>query len=154
MENRPDQILSEGAFSVTSADQPPPVSVVITGMPEQPSKPLFKDSARLLSISAFLFSLITGIFAMYQTHQNWQDTTTDSVNKLIDQYYIGQEKLSKLDPINDVAQANFLKALLRGVGTRAVSQAIQVQAKIDDGTWLALAQINDNENNLTTAEQA
>ena len=137
----------------TGATTPQPISVAVTSMPDS-SKSLFKDPTRLMSLAAFLFSVITGVFATYQTWRSSRESTIDSVGKLIEQYYAGQEKLAKLDTTTQIGYANLLRSQLRGAASRTVPQALRVQDDIDDGTWLALAQINDAENNFDIAEMA
>jgi hypothetical protein len=130
------------------------VSVVVTKMPEAPTKPLLHDSTRLLSLAAFVFSVATGVFATYQTWKSSRESTIENVSKLIDQYYTGQEKLATLDVSTQLAYVNLLRSKLRGTASRTVVEATSVRDSIDDGTWLALAQINDNENNLDAAEMS
>jgi hypothetical protein len=140
------------AERIQEPSQPPPLSVVVTQLPAAPSKPLFRDATRLLSLAAFLFSVITGGFAVYQTWTTSRDTTIDNVNKIIEQYYAGQEKIAKLDPQAQLSYVNLVKSQNRSMAARAVALAKRVQNAIDDGTWLALAQINDAENFLAEAE--
>jgi hypothetical protein len=118
-----------------------PITVVVSQMPEKAATPLFKDSTRLLSLAAFIFSVATGLFTTYQTLQASKKQTIEDVMKLIDQYYEGAEKLSHVNPSQTDAM-NLLQAELRGKALRAITEASSVKKELDDGTWLALAQIN------------
>jgi hypothetical protein len=131
-----------------------PISVVVTSLPERPPKALFKDSTRLLSVAAFIFSLATGLYAAYQTWRTDRLTTLETVSKLIDQYYLGQEKLATLNPATQLAYINLLRSELKAVASRAAQNAAHIQRDIDEGTWLALAQINQNESNWKTSTAA
>lgn len=129
-------------------------SVAISEMPTAPSKPILRDSARLLSLAAFLFSIITGVFAIYQSWRNDQLATVERVSKLMDDYYAKQETLAKLNTATQMGFANLLQSQLRGIAAKTVPQALRVRGELDDGTWQALAQINDAERNFRAAEQA
>jgi len=134
-------------------DQPAGLNVVVLKMPEKPAKRLFRDPNRLLSLAAFVFSVATGVFATYNTWRGSRDAAIESVSKLTDQYYEGQSKLAQLNP-SQQAYINLLRTTLRSTALRAINQASVVKTSIDEGTWLALAQINDNENNLAASETA
>lgn len=140
--------------TVTHPSQSPVVAVVVTKLPEVPSKPLLKDSTRLLALAAFLFSVTTGLYATYQTWISNREARVDAINKLIDQYYAGQETLATLNPQTQNPYINLLQSQLRSMAARTIPHALQVQGDINDGTWLALAQINDNEGHFATAEIA
>lgn len=131
-----------------------PVQVVVTSMPERPEKSIFKDSARLLALAAFLFSASTGSYAAYQTWLNGRIASVDRVSKLMDDYYAKQVTLAGLKPSTQIGLINLLQSQSRGIAAKTVPLAITVQEQLDDGTWQALAQINDAERNLKAAEQA
>jgi hypothetical protein len=133
--------------------QPTPLNVVVTKMPEQPAKRLLQDPNRLLSLAAFVFSVSTGIFATYQTWKNSTEAVVENVSKLTDQYYEGQAKLAQLNA-SQTGYINLLRTTLRSTALRAIARASLVKKQIDEGTWLALAQINDNENNIDASQIA
>jgi hypothetical protein len=112
-----------------------------------------KDSNRLLALAAFVFSVTTGVYATYQTWKSSTQTTVDTVSKLADQYYDGQGKLSQLNS-TQAGYSNFLRTTLRSTALRASALATAANSYIDEGTWLALAQMNDNENNLRASQAA
>ena len=152
MDQAPEPALPHSDVPVSEPQQTPTISVIITKMTHSPSTSLFRDPTRLLSLSAFIFSVITGLYAMYQTYQNQKEATMESVNKLLDQYYAVADKITKIEV--DDGRGNLLKSQSRAIAIRAVRQASHVKAMIDDGTWTALAHINDAQNNLAEAEQA
>ena len=131
-----------------------PVSVIVTSLPEQPAKPLFKDTARLTSVAAFIFSVVTGLYATYFSWINYRQSTLETASKLIDQYYQGQEKLATLNPLTQAAYINLLRSELKAVASRAAQSAAQVQGEVDAGTWLGLAQINQYESNWKASTTA
>jgi hypothetical protein len=117
-------------------------------------EPLLKDTNRLLSLAAFVFSVATGLFAVYQTMYTRMEATVDTVNKLIDQYYDEQEKLTKMNEEDQIALMNLLRSRAQSTALRMFSLATSVKASIDDRTWQAVAQINDGEGNIKAAERA
>jgi len=118
------------------------ISVVITKMPEPPSKPLLKDSNRLLALAAFLLSLITGTYAAYSTWRTQRESTVETVGRLVEQYYKGTERLKAIDPNKDQAAFIFIQTEQKGTATRAYLEAKRVTSYIDVGLWSAVAQIN------------
>jgi hypothetical protein len=137
----------------TTPDQPAGLNVVVRSMPEKPAKPLFRDPNRLLSLAAFVFSIATGVFATYNTWRSSRETAIENVSKLTDQYYEGQSKLAQLNP-SQQGYINLLRTTLRSTALRAINEASLVKTGLDEGTWLALAQINDNENNFAASQIA
>lgn len=133
--------------------QPAGLNVIVSKMPDKPAKPLLRDPNRLLSLAAFVFSVSTGVFATYNTWRSSREATVDNVSKLTSQYYDGQSKLAQLNQ-SQQGYINLLRTTLRSTALRAIAQASLVKTDIDEGTWLALAQINDNENNLAASQIA
>ena len=130
------------------------LAVIVEEMPEARPRPLLKDTSRLIAVAAFIFSVTTGLFAAYQTYKNDRRVTIETVSRLIDQYYADQQKLIKLNPATESGFIALLQSQLRSTASRAAVLAQQVRSDVDEGIWLSLAQINDAENNLTTAEMA
>jgi hypothetical protein len=145
-------IVSEGSETETPKIEPIPVSVIT--LPEKLPKSLFQDSNRLLALAAFVFSVVTGTFALVHTWTDSREATVDSVGKLIDQYYAGAEKAATLNLQTQSDYRNLLMSKQRSTASRAAALATRVENLLDDGIWLALAQINDNERNFSAAEFA
>jgi hypothetical protein len=131
-----------------------PIPVIVTSLPEKSPKPLFRDSSRLLSVAAFIFSLVTGTFALVHTWTDSRESYVDGVGKLIDQYYAGAEKMATLNLQTQSDYRNLLAVKQRSIALRAVELATRVEKLLDDGIWTALAQINDSEHNYSAAEIA
>jgi hypothetical protein len=108
---------------------PRSISVAVTKMPETPSKPLLNDSTRLLSLAAFLLSLVTGGYATYSVWKTHQESTIGDVNKLIDQYFKGQEKLKTINTATDLPFYNLLRTELRSEAEQAVKKALSEEKK-------------------------
>jgi hypothetical protein len=126
-----------------------PLSVIVTQLPEPSSKPLF------VAVAAFIVSVVTATFTIYETQISSQETTLDTVGKLIDQYYVGQEKLENMDEDTQLARMNLLRSQVQSIAARTFSLAKRVEGIVDGGTWLAIAQINESEHdNLKIAETA
>lgn len=123
--------------------------VAVTAMAEAPAKPLRKDSTRILSMAAFLFSVITGVFAMYIAYETQLDKNINSVGKLIDQYFKIHEKLDA-----NSYSYNLMRTQLRSIASRAFNKALSVQDYMDDGIWMSIGQINEDEMLYTNAEDA
>jgi len=121
------------------------LEVAITKFPKPPSTPLMKDVSRLLALAAFIFSVSTGLYAAYQSWINYRDSTVESLSKIIDQYYAGQEKYATPNSGTQSGYINLLQSQLRSIAERTVPLALRVENDVGDGTWLALGQINDNE---------
>jgi hypothetical protein len=134
-------------------DAEKPINVIVSQLPERPPRPLFRDSSRLLALAAFLFSVVSGVYATYQTRNNSIQSAVESVSKLVDQYYDGQLKFAQLNS-TQMGVSNLLRSSLRSTALRAITLANPVSKHIDEGTWLALALINDNENNFAAAKTA
>src|SRR5258708_5565067 len=92
-----------------------PIPVYITSLPEKLPKPLFRDSNRLLSLAAFIFSVVTGTFALVHTWTDTREARVDGVGKLIDQYYSGAEKLAALNLQTQADYRNLLSAKQRSI---------------------------------------
>jgi tetratricopeptide (TPR) repeat protein len=141
--------------SAMSNTQQPNVSVVpvhVTKMP--PPQPLFRDTSRLVAVAAFILSLMSVLFTWHQTLNTKREATIDTINKLIDHYYEYQEKLTKMDATTQVTLMNLLRSRAQSMASSMTRLANRVQGDIDAQTWLAVAQINDSENNFSAAEAA
>jgi tetratricopeptide (TPR) repeat protein len=132
----------------------PAMPVAVTSMPDPPAKPFFSDPTRVISVAAFIFSVVSGLFAAYQTWSDNQQAAVDQVSKLIGEFYDEDEKLGRLNVATQGGEMNLLRSHLRSLALRAASQAQRVKSLIDDGTWQAIAQINAAENNPSAARQA
>lgn len=130
------------------------IKIAISEMPPPPSKPFFRDSARVISVAAFIFSVASGLFAAYQSWQNDRTASIERVSKLLDDYYNKQEAISKLNSSTQSGFISLLQSESRSIASKLVTQALKVRAELDDGTWQALAQINDAEGNFKASEQA
>lgn len=131
-----------------------PIPVVVTGLPEKLPKPFLRDPTRMLSTAAFIFSVVTGTFALVHTWTDTRESYVDGVGKLIDQYYAGAEKMATLNLQTQADYRNLLGVKQRSLALRAVELATRVETRLDDGIWTALAQINDAERNYSAAELA
>ena len=127
---------------------------IVVSLAEAPAKPLFKDSARLMAVSAFIFSLVTGLYATYQTYQNDRDANVERVTKLIDDYFDKQETLSHLDRNTQLAYITLIQSQIRAIAERAVYYANKVQDDLSDGSWQSLAQVSNAEGNFSGAIEA
>jgi hypothetical protein len=143
------------ASEVEFADERPRVvEVVVKEMPEPPHKSLWKDSGRLLSVSAFMFSLATGAYAAYSTWTAKIDASVEEVGKQIGMYYQNTEKLKSIDPRTDTAYFNLIRTQQRSQATQALTKALSVARYVDAGLWMSLAQIFTTEQNCAVADKS
>lgn len=134
---------------------PASIEVIVKQMPEPPGKPLFKDSTRLLSVAAFIFSVSTGLYAAVSSRNQHIDAEVDGVGKLISEYYSKAEKLRSVSRFGEEATYfNLLRSQQRSDAARAVRKALAVRRSIDNGIWMSLAQMNMFEGNFPVAEDA
>ncbi len=132
-----------------------PIAVVIKTMPDTPSKSLWHDSTRLLSLAAFILSLVTGAYAAYSTWKAQRDATVESVGKLIAEYYSNAEKIKLLkNDAYDISYFNLLRTQQRAEIVQAVQKALTVRTYVTTAIWMSLAQINYEEQNCPAAETA
>ena len=142
---------SEGS----SPDTPPQrVEVVVKEMPERPPKPLLKDFARLLSVAAFIFSLVTGVYATYSAWRAKTDAAVEDVGKLIALYYQSAEKIKTINAYSETAYFNLIRTQQRSQAAQAVTKALTVSNYVDVGIWMSLAQINNAELNCAASDKA
>jgi len=131
------------------------IEVIVKQMPEAPSKPLFKDSTRLLSVAAFIFSVSTGMYAAISSRNQHIDSEVEGVGKLISEYYSKAEKIRTVRRYGEEAYYfNMLRSQQRSDAARAVRKALAVRRHIDNGIWMSLAQMNMFEGNWAAAEDA
>ena len=130
------------------------IEIVVKEMPERPPKPLLKDTPRLLSVAAFIFSLVTGVYATYSAWSAKTDAAVEDVGKLISLYYQSAEKLRTVNSFTETAYFNLLRTQQRSQAAQAVTKALTVANYVDVGIWMSLAQINNAELNCVASDKA
>ena len=110
----------------------------------------------VVSIIAIVLSTLTASGALYLSWMSGRQSTSENISKLIDQYSLGLEKLALLHEETDLNRINIVRSQLQTIASRTVAlEKVVLQSDIDDGTRLAIAQINDSQDdNARNAEAA
>lgn len=145
-----------GTPAATETPEKPrqPISVVVTAMPVAPKTPIWRDSARILAVAAFLLWLVTGSYTAYSTWKTQKADEIAKVDSMIAAYYSNAEKLKSMDPYREMAYVNLLRTQRRDELAQAMRIAGAIEKSVNTSTWMSLAQIEYHETNCAAAEKA
>lgn len=119
---------------------------------EAPKVRFWHDSSRILALSAFLFSVMTGGYATYQTWLTYRDAQISKISNLIDRYYKISEERSKLSPAS--ATFGIMVTEEQSIASQLMRTANSIKELIDDSDWNAIAQIEGSEGLYKYSEDA